>query len=232
MKKLIALAGVLLCVSGCGATIAIGPDRVFTVDDEVQSLKSFQYAGPTTVAQRNNFITERMFAMDLEYSTYFARLTKERQLGGLAGDLTLLGLTATSTVVPVVATKNILSAASTAVTGAKTSVDEDVYVSQTIQILQSQMEASRLNVRNRIMGNLQLPLDQYSGWQGLSDLEDYYRAGTVAGALEALAAATGSNSQQAKNIENGTTQTGTAVTLSSTRGTTAAGGSVAATKAP
>jgi hypothetical protein len=172
-----------------------------------------------------------MFAMDIEYSTYFARLTKERQLGSAAGDLALLALNATATAIPVAATKTILSATATAVTGAKTAIDQDVYVSQTIQILQSQMEASRLAIRNRIMANLQLPLAQYTGWQGLSDLEDYYRAGTVAGALESLAAATGSNSQQAKNIANGTTQTGGPVAAANvTVGVTAAGGSAPAVK--
>ncbi len=49
--------------------------------------------------------------MDIEYSTYFARLTRERQLGSAAGDFALLALTATSTVVPVAATKTVLSAA-------------------------------------------------------------------------------------------------------------------------
>ncbi len=89
------------------------------------------------------------------------------------------------------------------------------------------MEASRLSIRKRIMANLQLSIDKYTFWQGLSDLEDYYRAGTIAGALEALAASTGNNSQRAKNLQNGSTQNGMAVT-GTTTGRTAARGNAPA----
>jgi hypothetical protein len=221
-----------IAVCGCSATTAIGPERVFTVEEQVAGLRSLQSTAPTNVQDRNTLITERMFAMDLEYTTYFAKLTKERQLASVGGDLAILGLTATTTIVPVAATKTIISAVSTAVAGAKTDIDQDVYVSQTIQILQSQMESSRLLIRNRIVANLTLTMDKYTAWQGFSDLEDYYRAGTIAGALESLAAATGSNSQQAKNATNGTTQSGIAVNPSATTGTTSAGAKAHAVKAP
>lgn len=230
--RVILAVGWSITVCACSATTGVGPERVFSVEEQIAGLRSLQSTGPTNETERNNFIWERMFAMDLEYNTYFARLTKERQLGTIAGDLALLGLTATTTIVPVASTKTILGAVSTAVAGAKTDIDQDVYISQTIQILQSQMEASRLTVRNRIVANLALTIDKYTVWQGLSDLEDYYRAGTVAGALEALAAATGSNSQQAKNNTNGTTQNGIAVNPSGTKGTTSAGGKAQAVKAP
>ena len=93
-------------------------------------------------------------------------------------------------------------------------MDKDVLLSHTIQILQSQMEASRALVRTRIIGSLQSYKQQkivYTVWQALSDLEDYYRSGTLPGALEALAAATGNNAQHAKNLKNGVNQSGQAV---------------------
>ena len=165
-----------LIASGCSATLGIGPERVFPIDEQVAGLRSTRdYSGPATKLERNNFVTQRLFAIDIEYTQYFAKLTKEKQLGNLAGDLALLGTTFAGTVVPAASTKTILSALSTAITGAKTDIDHDVYITQTIQILQSQMEASRLTVRKRIMANLSLELTQYTMWQGLSDLEDYYR---------------------------------------------------------
>jgi len=215
-----------LIVSGCSATLGPGPERVFTIDEQVTALRSIKdYASFATKVERNNFITQRVFAIDIEYTQYFAKLTKERQLGTLAGDLALLGTTFAGTIVPAASTKTILSALSTAITGARTDIDQDVYITQTIQILQSQMESSRLTVRKRIMANLSLELSQYTAWQGLSDLEDYYRAGTVAGALEALAASAGANSQQAKDLQNGITPDGDPVKSSKS---TASGGQTAA----
>jgi len=150
-----------------------------------------------------------MFEIDLEYQVYFSRLTNDSQLGNLAGDLALLGLTASSTLAPAIVTKTVLSATSTAVTGAKTAVDQDVLLSHTIQILQSQMETSRALIRNRILANFNIktpPAIPYNYWTALSDLEEYYSAGTIPGALEALAAATGSNAQNTKNCANGANQ--------------------------
>ncbi len=59
MGKFIALAWICSCLCGCGATLAIGPDRVFTLDEKVQALRAYQDAGPTSIAERNNLITER-----------------------------------------------------------------------------------------------------------------------------------------------------------------------------
>jgi hypothetical protein len=202
----------LAIISGCSSTLGPGPDRVFTVDEQVLALRSApNSANLATVAGRNDFITRRQFAIDLEYTQYFAKLTKERQLGNLAGDFALLGTTFAGTIGHAAATKTILSALSTGITGAKTDIDQDVYITQTIQILQSQMEAGRSSVRTRIIANMKLDLASYTMWQGLSDLEDYYRAGTVAGALEALHASAGANSQQAKDLKNGITPDGDGV---------------------
>jgi hypothetical protein len=208
------LIAVFVPIGLCGCTtVGVGPERIFTREEDALALKA-GFPVPqfdiTSVAYRNSFITARMYAIDLEFTTYFSKLTQERQLGTLGGDLALLGLTAATTVVHGAALKTALAAVSTAVVGGRTAVDKDVLVSQTIQVLQSQMEASRLAIKTRIMDKLLDPYwdIRYTVAMGLSDLEDYYRAGTLAGALEALAAAVGNNSQQNKNNLNGVTQNG------------------------
>jgi hypothetical protein len=156
-----------------------------------------------------------MYLIDLEFNPYFARLTTQSQAGSLAGDLAILGLTFSSTVLAPAATKTALSTAATAVTGGKTAFDNDILLSHTIQILLLQMETSRNHIRARIEANLQAcSTTDYTVWQALTDLEDYYRAGTLPGALEALAAATGNNTQQSKNVKNGVTQTNAPVSTS------------------
>ncbi len=218
MKKFAALACVLLCGGGCSA-VSVGPERVLTVNDQVHALQVLhtnKNVDPKTFNPQNfdltSYVTERMFEIDLEYNTYFANLTTQAQLGNAAGDVIIAGLGLAGTIVPASSTKTILAATSTVVAGAKTTVDTDVLLSHTIQILQSQMEASRTIVRNRILGSLYpakgapVPTIPYTVWIALSDLEDYYRAGTIPGALEALAAATNSNAQNAKNCSNGVNQ--------------------------
>ena len=210
----IALLGcVLLFGAGCSA-VSVGPDRIHTVQEETANLLSYGPPDAPTPPPNSpalaDFVTERMYEIDLQYSVYFAKLTTDYQVGNLAGDLAILGLTASSTLAPAVVTKTVLSATSTAVTGAKAAVDKDVLLAQTIQIIQNQMETSRAHIKNNILANLS-PTNKtlYTYWEALSDLEDYYRAGTLPGALEALQATTGTNSQNTKNCTTGVTPSST-----------------------
>jgi hypothetical protein len=235
MKKFVVLLCALTSCSGC-SNLLLGPDRVYTVDEQVALLRQTPALPPPTFTggtaptpdQVNEYVTQRMFEIDLEYNAYFARLTRDSQIASVAGDGTILTLTALSTVAPAsaAATKTALSAAATGVTGFQAAVDKDVLLSHTIQILQSQMETSRTHVRNRITSNLKAALNKtikYTIWQALSDLEDYYRAGTLPGALEALAAATGNNAQRAKDLKNGTNESSQPVSTTSSSSTNSNG---------
>lgn len=230
------LGCILLCGGGCSA-ISLGPDRIHTVEFEAAVLTTYV---PETIPAPSspellNFVTERMYEVDLEYSVYFAKLTSDYQLGSLAGDLAILGLTASSTLAPAVVTKTVLSATSTAVTGAKAAVDKDVLLTQTIQIIQNQMETSRTQIKNSILASLNSSLHSgppYTYWEALSDLESYYRAGTLPGALEALQAATGTNAQNTKNCTTGVTQSSAPANCTATGGNPPAQGHAPAAGIP
>ena len=200
-----------LSTAGC-VTISSGPERLFDTNAERSALMAYaDVPGNRTDKQsRNTFIAARMYAIDLEYSAYFERLLKEKQLGSSALDATLLGLTAATTIVHGEAVKTTLAAISTAVAGAKIDIDQDIYMAQTLQILMNTMEAQRLAIRNRVDGNMKLASPDYTAWRALTDLDDYYRAGTMAGALNYLASTTGSNAQAQKDLQNGTTPGATA----------------------
>lgn len=232
-----AIALLLLSISASGCvTISSGPTPIFdsskTFNKETTDYYAIVPGGTASKQQRNDFISARMYAIDLEYSDYYARLLKERQLGGSALDASLLGLTAATTIVHGEAVKTTLGAISTAVAGAKTDIDQDVYMAQTLQILMTAMDAQRLAIRNRIDGNMKkLDPADYTSWRALTDLDDYYRAGTLAGALTYLASTTGQNAQNQKNLQNGTTASGSSATPSAAApslGTTSLGASVKA----
>ena len=227
----------LLFISSWGAgcvTISSGPTRIFDSSAEIPSLMAYASVpdNHTDKQSRNTFIAARMYAIDLEYSTYFERLLKERQLGSSALDATLLGLTAATTIVHGDAAKTALGAVSTAFAGARTDIDQDIYMAQTLQILMNTMEAQRLAIRNRLDANMKLDATDYTAWRALTDLDDYYRAGTLAGALQYLASTTGQNAQDQKNLQNGTTPNATAAgspsPSSQTKGITSLGATVRA----
>jgi hypothetical protein len=232
------VVGIMLATLGGCVALEVGPQRAFPLDEQVALVHAYednaQFPPPGlgNEAYRNEFVTARMYAMDFEYSVYFSKLTNQLQSGDLALDVATLALNTAATALVPPATKTALSASATVVGGARTAIDKDVLVSNTIQILQSQMETSRNHVRARILGNLQSCSNaQYTVWQALTDLEDYYRAGTLPGALEALAAATGNNSQQSKDLKNGTNQSsGPAPSL--TRSQTSQGAPVQTLAAP
>jgi hypothetical protein len=211
----IALLLVSISASGC-VTISAGPDRIFdsanTFDEKTKRLYAFVPDYTADVQTRNTFIGARMYAIDVEYNTYYEHLLKERQLGESAFDASLLGLTAATTIVHGEAVKTTLAAISTAVAGAKTDIDQDVYMAQTLQILMNSMDGQRLAIRSRIDGNMKLSASDYTAWRALTDLDDYYRAGTIAGALTYLASTTGENAQNQKNLQNGITASGASAT--------------------
>ena len=216
------VVGIMLTTLGGCVTVSVGPDRVYAVDDVVGIMHAYeqgdqQHVPPGLVAalnnktDRNNFVTERMAAIDLEYTVYYGKLTNEAQLGNASADIIALLFSTGATGFASAATKTALAAGATITNGIKANINQDVLIANTIQILQSTMETSRSTVAARITANLSCSTTSYTVWQGLTDLEDYYRVGTLPGALEALAATTGNNAQQTKNLKNGTNPQGQSV---------------------
>src|ERR1700692_3559553 len=235
------VVGIMLTALGGGGTVSVGPDRVYPVDDVVGIMHSYeqgdqQQLPPALVfalndkTARNNFITERMAAIDLEYSVYYGKLTNEAQLGNASADIIALLFSTGATGFASNVTKTALSAGATIANGVKGDINQDVLVAHTIQLLQSEMETSRSTIGARITANLSCSVPSYTVWPGLHALEDHYRAGTLPGALEALAATTGNNAQQTKNLKNGTNPQGQLVP--SVRSFTARGALVRALAPP
>jgi hypothetical protein len=219
------VVGIMLTTLGGCVALSDGPERVYTVNDQATYVREnwpIPIPTPTDGANkinRNSFVTARMYFIDLEFNPYFARLTTQNQAGTLAGDTALVATTFLSTVLASSATKTALSAAATGIASVRTDINQDVLLSHTIQLLQLQMETSRNHIRARIQQNLQYcEIGEYTVWQALTDVEDYYRAGTLSGALESLAAATGNNAQQSKDVQNGQTQTSTATPTTAGQG--------------
>ena len=93
-----------------------------------------------------------------------------------------------------------MSAVSAGVTGAKGSFDKQAYFTNTITTLLGAMVANRKTVEARIQQRLSQPVADYPLPAALSDLEAYYEAGTITGALTGIAADSGVKANKADEI--------------------------------
>lgn len=179
--------GVSFCLSACGeiSPTLRSPDRIVPLQEETANLKvaldnpSNFSAANTTFDGRNAYITERMYGIDLEYTHYEALLTSSTSDANLLAAITTIGLTGTASVLNVPQTNKILSAVAAGVTGASQAYDKDILLSQAIQNLQMQMRTDRNNQAKIIIANMKCDISKYPLGMALSDLETYYRVGTL-----------------------------------------------------
>ena len=156
-----------------------------------------QAVDPQKTAIRNQIIFSRMYAIDLAYSQYEMRLTRESQSVGFLGTLTQLGISTAGTFAGGEQTKTILHAASSGVTGVKEAYEKEILIERTISVLQQQMRARRQTAKAKIIQRTSHGAASYPLELALSDIEEYYRAGTITGALIGAAQDAGTSLQVA-----------------------------------
>lgn len=184
-----ALVALSTLLSGCGQMLATlrEPTRLYSEQEEIAQIKSITSSpyvlnSINTKPARNNYITMRMYAVDLEYTNYEAQLTHSTQETDLLGTAATLALNGTATVIPAGQTTKVLNAFAGGITGGVQAYDKEVLMSKAIQDLQAQMRTDRNNQAKIILANMRCDVDSYPPGQALSDLELYYRAGTLASA--------------------------------------------------
>lgn len=202
------LAGLLL--SGC-KTIEGGPDRIYSVSEEVvaaratiEALSARYYEGGATENIRNEIISRRMYIIDVEYSDYEESLTRERQEVGFITSTTAQGLNVAGALFTPAQTVRILSGLAGGVGSIRGYYDSEIVVAKTIQIAQGQMRLLRDQVGDKIKKAMSQPLSDYPLSLAMSDLEDYYRAGTLAAGLIKAAGDSGSGANSAAAAKQNT----------------------------
>lgn len=210
----LAALGWLAMLGACTA-VQQGPDRLFPLGDEVAGIRQVmpdlvaQYYGATDdrrVLLRNEIITQRMYAADVNFTAYEAQLTRERQEIGFA---TLAGAQALNTAGALVTpaqTTRILSGAAAVLTGVKSHYESEYLLSKTIQLLQAQMRANRAKVAARLLLGMRRTAAEYPLGLAMSDLEDYYRAGTLTSGLIEATRAVAEDGQAAESQKEAVVQ--------------------------
>jgi hypothetical protein len=141
---------------------------------------------------RNKIVQSRMIVVDAQYREFRQRFYGEARWGGFAATVASLGLTGAASLSGVSeATARVLSAIATGVTGTQAAFDREILADRAATAVETSMDSARSIVAVRIRSGLDQSADKYPLAEALSDLEDYYSAGTLLGAFTNINSLTG-----------------------------------------
>jgi hypothetical protein len=198
----------ILAVSGC-VSLQGYPKRDDSAQNVVDTLNATYSikqvladyaAAPDQEEYRNNAVAARMLIIDIRFAEFEKSMFSQRSSLKVGGDTLKSALGVAGSLTSAGQTSQILSGVSGAFDAADSSVDSNVYRNNTQNAIMAMMRAGRPKVRERILTGLQWDEDRYSLAAALSDLEEYYAAGSVPGALAAITADAGQ--QKAEADEN------------------------------
>jgi hypothetical protein len=218
MKVWIALGVTMtLLTAGC-STFSGYPHKNGDSRTEIKKLQELYY-GPDVLSKyedlplgsterlafRNSVINGRILAIDDNYQDFVRQFASLENGSNLAFDAIVLGTSGAAALSPTVSSARVLAAIAAGFTGFRGSIDKNLFYQRTWPVLVNQMDALRLAQLVKIRSGLQLPDDQYPLTEGLVDLQSYYIAGTLPGAISGIATSSGDTStqanQQLKNLK-------------------------------
>jgi hypothetical protein len=170
------------------------------------------------VLRRNQILQELIALIDENYSSFEDKYYGSDAGVNFAGDAVNLGLTGVSAVTGTAHLKAVLSAIAVGTTGLKTSYEKNFFDQQTRSAVVQRMRAGRatqlvlIQDQNHMKAPVVCPvagcapiggvaIAPYSLEAGLSDVAAYYDAGTIIGALQAIAAAAGQDQKTAQGVQ-------------------------------
>jgi hypothetical protein len=169
---------------------------------QTTSIAHFYEPGNQTEAERNKFITGRLALINLNYFVWLRTITADKQLLDSASDILILSLNLAGTAVGSTEAKTILAAISAGVAGSKTTIDKYYFYEKTVPALAAAMNAQRKQILVGIIRGLNSDLKQYPFEQAMSDLNEYYQAGTFQGAIMTIQADSGVKEKTATSAIN------------------------------
>jgi len=187
----------LLALAGCQTLRGGGaPEPSFdletdlrALDEEFRTTTSIKdyYAisnADQKVAARNRFVMGRIVQIDLRYIDFIRSMTNDRQQLDAATDLATFTINVAGTLVGGVRSGKNLAAAATVIGGTKETIVKDFYYEKSMDALVGTMNAQRKEVLVSILAGLKAgSIEQYPFELALTQLHEYYMAGTLNGAL-------------------------------------------------
>lgn len=204
MKPLLIIT---LCILTAGCAAVPGyPKRMQLPKEQLKELVPYfmpeatqkydSLTGPDKWIYRDTVLTARILAVDLNFNVFEHAIAGENIRVNLYHDIGTIALGTAGVLVPAVQVKSVLAAVSAGLTGAKGAINKQVFFDQSMPVLLVKMQANRKEVLLKLMRGMSQPPESYPLMQGFIDLEEYYNAGTIPGALQAIAAQAGSDVQK------------------------------------
>ena len=195
-----------LALGGCAAALKGFPDRVADTKKELATLEPFMNKAAADKYQvatdddkkkliRDEYVNARISAINLHFGEFEMDLFQEGVGSGIATDWIKLALGGAGALFA--GPSQALSAAAAGIEGAKASFDKQAFFENTITTLFAAMDANRKTVLVKIREGLGQPVASYPLTQAMADLEDYYNAGTIPGALISINADSGAKGKTA-----------------------------------
>lgn len=150
-----------------------------------------------TVACRNTLIAARMHAIDIRFSEFEETLFRDTREAGFGATLGTLGLTSAAAVTSGGASQ-VLSGIAAFIIGGREAFQKEVLAERTVIAIHTAMRAKRAQVALRLRAGLGQSIVDYPLALGLADLNDYYSAGTVLGALVGITETVGATAEKAE----------------------------------
>lgn len=162
-----------------------------TLDRDYASALAELYKPGTSASEarvvRNRLIETRMAVIDAHFKEFQAGLVKETVRAEFMLSLAGIAVGGAGALVAETASQ-IMSAVSGGLAGAQAAYSKSVFYDKAMSALLAQMQAGRKVVAAQIYQRWGQGIDQYPMWMARSDLEAYYFAGSLPGALISTAA--------------------------------------------
>lgn len=135
---------------------------------------------------RDRFIAGRLVAYDLAYADWASQFALDKAEIDSILDITGLALGITTGIAGGREDKAILGGVSSLLSGSRLSIEKNFYDQKTVHVLIAQMNAQRKAALVPIMQGLTKSPKDYPLTRALVDLQAYYMAGTLEGALQGI----------------------------------------------
>lgn len=197
------VVALLIGLGGCAAFKGY-PERVTDPEADLKGLESQLNASAIgkclaspSVTCRDEIVSARMYATDIRFSQFEESLFKGTREAGFSATLGTLGLT-TAAAASTGGLAQTLSGLSAFIIGGREAFQKEVLSERTVIAIHTAMRSRRAEMALRLRSGMTQPLASYPLASALSDLNEYYHAGTVLGALVGITESVGVAAKQAE----------------------------------
>jgi hypothetical protein len=162
--------------------------------------RQYALAASNQLAQqlvRDRICNETLYFIDIQYNKFEGYLRGVRDWKDFGTDAAVIGLNAAGAITGTAETKAILAAISGGLVATSASADKVFFREKTIEVLELQMQALRKAQLATILMNLKADTTKYPLEAVLRDLTEYYFAGTLPRAFQALSETVGGEGKTA-----------------------------------